>query len=308
MQNSSPISVHDRLSPDSMDFCSLVALTRARAGGPLKSVGFEFFDESSEDMSQLTFAMLDSRAMGLAASLQQRIEPGDRVMLLFYPGLDYIAAFFACLYAGAVAVPTYPPRPRQSADRIRGIIEDAEPTVILSTSELRHTLQQQVGVLPTKSLRHWLALDEMTFGAENWIEPPLSQDSVAYLQYTSGSTSAPKGVVLTHANLLHNLGLIYSHFGHSPQSRGVIWLPPFHDMGLIGGILQPVYGGFPVTLMSPHSFIQRPLLWLDLISKKRGTTSGGPNFAYDLCARRATTEQLRDLDLSSWDVAFCGAE
>lgn len=136
----------------------------------------------------------------------------------------------------------------------------------------------------------------------------MSGDTLAFLQYTSGSTGTPKGVMLTHSNLLHNSALIHRCFEHTPHSQGVIWLPPYHDMGLIGGILQPLYGGFPVTLMSPLVFLQRPFVWLQTISQTRATTSGVPNFAYDFCVRKITPEQRAILDLSSWEVAFCGAE
>lgn len=144
--------------------------------------------------------------------------------------------------------------------------------------------------------------------AQKWLEPNINEETLAFLQYTSGSTATPKGVIITHQNLLHNSSLIHQCFGHSAQSKGVIWLPPYHDMGLIGGILQPLYGGFPVILMSPLMFLQSPVRWLQAISRYQGTTSGGPNFAYDLCVRKIKPEQIQTLDLSSWEVAFNGAE
>ncbi|RKG64333.1 AMP-binding protein, partial [Corallococcus terminator] len=156
---------------------------------------------------------------------------------------------------------------------------------------------------------HWMATDTLPEGGErDWRTPDVDAQSLAFLQYTSGSTGTPKGVMLTHANLLHNLGLISGAFQVRADSVGVIWLPPYHDMGLIGGILQPLAAGFPVALMSPMAFLQKPLRWLQAVSRFRGTISGGPNFAFELCARRATPEDVASLDLSSWEVAFCGAE
>ncbi|WP_153009579.1 AMP-binding protein, partial [Mastigocoleus testarum] len=150
-------------------------------------------------------------------------------------------------------------------------------------------------------------LDENNLTRE-WREPITNSHTLAVFQYTSGSTGKPKGVMLTHGNLLHNSALIHQCFGHSKDSQGVIWLPPYHDMGLIGGIIQPLYGGFPVTLMSPVDFLQKPYRWLQAISRYKATTSGGPNFAYDLCMHKITEEQRATLDLSSWEVAFNGAE
>ncbi|MCA9927204.1 MAG: AMP-binding protein, partial [Anaerolineales bacterium] len=155
----------------------------------------------------------------------------------------------------------------------------------------------------------WIATDALDAGlAEQWRSPVVNEATTAFLQYTSGSTGNPKGVILSHGNLLENSADIYRCFGHHADSQGVIWLPPYHDMGLIGGILQPLYGAFPVTLLSPLDFLKRPLRWLEAISKYRATTSGGPNFAYDLCVRKVTPAQLNTLDLSSWDLAFNGAE
>ncbi|MGZ3461580.1 MAG: AMP-binding protein, partial [Archangium sp.] len=159
-----------------------------------------------------------------------------------------------------------------------------------------------------KDLR-WVATDEVPEGAEHgWKRPEVAGDSLAFLQYTSGSTGTPKGVMLTHGNLLHNLAQIHRAFAASTDSVGVIWLPPYHDMGLIGGILEPLYGGLPVALMSPLDFLKRPLRWLEAISRFRGTHSGGPNFAFELCTRKISPEERERLDLSSWELAFCGAE
>ena len=160
---------------------------------------------------------------------------------------------------------------------------------------------------------HQRKIDELAYTIYQILEkcllkPNIHRDTLAFLQYTSGSTGNPKGVMVSHGNLLHNSALINQSFGHSPQSKGMIWLPPYHDMGLIGGVIQPLYSGFPVVLMAPVMFVQKPLRWLSAISRYKATTSGGPNFAYEACLQKITAEQRANLDLSSWEVAFCGAE
>jgi acyl-CoA synthetase (AMP-forming)/AMP-acid ligase II len=232
------------------------------------ATAFVFGDET------ITYGELHARAAGIAAGLPR----DERVVLLYPPGLDYVAALFGCWYAGAVAVPAYPPLDDGGRARLDAILRDAEPAVVLSEP------------------------------APAGDGGPVSGGGIALLQYTSGSTQAPRGVVVTHANLLANSAWIERAFGHGPESRGVIWLPPYHDMGLIGGILQPVFAGFPCVLMSPLEFVRRPLSWLRAISDHRATTSGGPNFAYELCVRRIPETARASLDLSSWTVAFNGSE
>ena len=245
----------------------------------------------------------------IAAYLQSVCSPQDRVLLLFPAGLDYITAFFGCLYAGVIAIPAYPPRPNRSLNRIHNILQNAQTNIALTTSETLQSLSRQLENTPQLEDLRWITTDTIDNNtATYWREPNLDEDSIAFLQYTSGSTAEPKGVKIAYRNLLHNLEAIHRCFRHSTQSRGVIWLPPYHDMGLIGGVLQPLFGDFPVTLMSPLMFLQNPLRWLKAISRDRATTSGGPNFAYDLCVRKFKPEQLRGLDLSSWQVAFNGAE
>ncbi|WP_460200814.1 class I SAM-dependent methyltransferase [Scytonema sp. NUACC21] len=219
-----------------------------------------------------------------------------------------MAAFFGCLYAGVVAVPAYPPRNQRNTPRIQAIVTDAQAAIALTTTEILPTVQslmteESVGLL------EWLTTDNLARGIENsWQEPIINRETLAFLQYTSGSTGTPKGVMISHGNLLHNAQTTYQFMEHSAESKFVTWLPMYHDMGLIGGILQPLYGGFPCIIMPPASFLQRPYRWLQAISQYQGTTSGGPNFAYDLCVQKITPEQKASLDLSSWNVAFNGAE
>jgi acyl-CoA synthetase (AMP-forming)/AMP-acid ligase II/acyl carrier protein len=257
----------------------------------------------------LTYGELDRRARAIAASLRPMIEPGDRVLLLYPSGLDYIAAFFGCIYAGAVAVPAYPPRLNRNLVRLQAIMADAKPSLALTTTAI---LSQVVTRFPhdqfLQSLR-WLTTDSLVEGIEsNWQEPDITGETMLFLQYTSGSTSAPKGIMLSHNNVLHNERMIQQAFQQTEQSIILGWLPLYHDMGLIGNVIQTLYVGASGILMSPMAFLQRPFRWLKSITRYRATTSGGPNFAYDLCVRKITAEQKAELDLSSWSVAFNGSE
>jgi acyl-CoA synthetase (AMP-forming)/AMP-acid ligase II len=234
------------------------------------------------------------------------------VLLLHPPGLEYVAALCGCLYAGAIAVPAYPPDPmrlQRTLPRLQALIADAGATIALTTAAIRDMAFAIAEHAPELAGLRWVASDTVDDSlASTWRAPAVGRGRLALLQYTSGSTGTPRGVMLSHGNLLHNAWLIYHRFGHEPESRGVIWLPPYHDMGLIGGVLQPLCGGFPVTLMSPLHFLERPLRWLRAIGRYRATTSGGPNFAYDLCVRKISPEERETLDLRSWSLAFNGAE
>jgi len=289
-----------------------VNVIRNRAQHRPERVLYTFLVDGDARESRLTYRELDQRARAIAGKLQQHLLPGDRVLLLYPPGLNYIAAFFGCLCASVVAVPACPPHPARlelTVPRLRSIVADVRPRMVLTTVSglgLAEALVRNAGEL---SSLQWLATDSLDLElAEEWRDPEVSADSIALVQYTSGSTATPKGVVLTHGNLLHNSGILHDTLGHSPETVGMIWLPPYHDMGLIGGILQPLYVGFPVIVMSPLHFLQRPLRWLTALSRYRATTSGGPNFAYELCVRRTTAEQRAALDLRSWDVAVVAAE
>src|SRR5215213_3024339 len=288
---------------------TLVELLRRRALEQPDQVGYTFLTDGELESVALTYAQLDQKARSIAAWLQQIISPGDRVLLLYPPELEYVAAFFGCLYAGAVAVPAYPPRPNRSLLRLQTIVADAGATVAITTAPILSRVVPLFAKNPYLEPLRWLTTDSLESSAENeWIESAVTSDTIAFLQYTSGSTGAPKGVILTHGNLLHNAKVVYHMCKHGPNERYLSWLPTFHDMGFMAGILQPLYGGFPVVSMSPTAFLQRPLRWLEAITRHKATTSGGPNFAYDLCVRKITAEQRATLDLSSWSVAFNGAE
>ncbi len=288
---------------------TFVDLLRYRAVHQPEQIAYTFLVDGETEAVSLTYQELDCKARAIAVHLQSFCPVGERALLLYPPGLEYIAAFFGCLYAGVVAVPAYPPRPNRSMYRLQGILADAQAKAALTTKSILANLERRFAQAPELKTLQWLATDNIADNlAGQWQELTLSGSILAFLQYTSGSTAAPKGVMITHSNLLHNSSSIHRAFQHSSNSSVVSWLPMYHDMGLIGGVLQPLYGGFPVTLMSPLIFLQRPIRWLQAISKYRATSSGGPNFAYDLCVRKIQPEHLTTLDLSSWNVAFNGAE
>lgn len=291
------------------DFSTLVELLSYRAKNQPEQKAYTFLPSTETEAESLTYEELHLQAQAIAASLQSLSFVGERALLLYQPGLDFIAAFFGCLYAGVIAVPAYPPRRNQNLSRLQAMTADAQAKVVLTSTALVENLK----ACSNKGLElgelHWLATDDLSNDLANaWQQPEISSESLAFIQYTSGSTGNPKGVMVSHGNLIHNLALIYKFFEHKPDSQGLIWLPPYHDMGLIGGVLQPLYGGCSVTLMAAVDFLQKPFRWLQAISQYRSTTSGGPNFAYDLCVHKITSEQRASLDLSSWEVAFTGAE
>ncbi|BAB74377.1 AMP-binding protein [Anabaena sp. FACHB-709] len=285
---------------------TLVDVLRAWTQQKGDAVGFAFWQDDKQ--VHLTYTELDHKARAIAVHLQAMRWQGERVLLMYPPGLELIAALMGCFYAGLVAVPVYPPRPNNNITRLLSIGEDAQAKGILTKVSLENSLKQVSKNTAFEALPK-VATDSIILSVgEAWQNPQLTADSLALLQYTSGSTGTPKGVMLSHGNLLHNLGQIYQRFGHSANTHVVSWLPPYHDMGLIGGILQPLYGGFPVTLMSPVAFLQKPLRWLQAISQTQATTSGAPNFAYEMCVRNIRLDECLDLDLSSWELAFTGAE
>ncbi|MFN3429728.1 MAG: fatty acyl-AMP ligase, partial [Candidatus Sericytochromatia bacterium] len=289
---------------------TFVGLLRGHAAARPDDRALTFLAISSRGTdTPMSYAELDRRARAIAATLQARSQPGDRAVLLFQPGLDYVTAFFGCLYAGVIAVPAYPPQGHRQLPRLEAIVADATPSLALTTSETLRRGGSAFEALGREAGLGFLAIDTIPDdAASDWRQLPAGSDDVAFLQYTSGSTGTPKGAMMRHGNLMHNSAAIHRAFGHGPGSVSLLWVPPYHDMGLIGGILQPLYGGFPGVLMSPLAFFKHPLGWLQAIDRLGATTSGGPNFAYELCARRARPEDLEGLDLSRWTLAFNGAE
>jgi natural product biosynthesis luciferase-like monooxygenase protein len=291
-----------------LNVATLVDLLRCRANQEPHKTAYVFLADGETEAGSLTYQELDRRSQAIASQLQSLDTAGSGALLLYPPGLEFITAFFGCLYAGVVPVPAYPPAPNHSLLRLQAILADAQATIALTTTAILSNLKRSVREFPLEVL-HCLATDRMqSNGAAEWQPPEIDSNTLAFLQYTSGSTGTPKGVMVSHGNLLHNQRLIQQGFQHNKQTIFVGWLPLYHDMGLVGNVLQPLYLGIPCILMAPAAFLQRPLRWLQAISRYKATTSGGPNFAYDLCVRKITPEQRSHLDLSSWEVAFNGAE
>jgi acyl-CoA synthetase (AMP-forming)/AMP-acid ligase II len=297
-------------SPPPDEWASLVELGRARAAGLGDRPLYTFYpDRAGAAPAELSYAGLDLRARAIGAALQHQGAAGQRALLLYPPGLEFVAAFFGCLYGGVVAVPAYPPRSARNLPRLLEIARDARPAIALTTAELKAAIGGLATQVPELAALRLLATDEVPVEeAAAWRDPGAAGSTLAFLQYTSGSTAAPKGVMVSHGNLLHNEEMIRQAFGQSAESVIVGWLPLYHDMGLIGNVLQPLFLGARCLLMSPIAFLQSPKRWLAAISRHRATTSGGPNFAYDLCVRKIAPADREDLDLSSWDLAFNGAE
>ena len=292
---------------------SLVDILISRAENQPDKLSYRFLRDGEYDEVCITYKELDQRARSIGARLQTCTKPGDRALLLFPAGLDFIAAYFGCLYSGVIAIPTYPPHParlEKSLSIIFRIASDAQPATALMTSALFNAIISHNEFSAGFCNIRLLVTDETDLEdwTEKWRQNRIGVDDIAFLQYSSGSTASPKGIMVSHNNLLHNLGTIENAMGLTGKSVGVFWLPPYHDMGLIGGILQALYTGYPATLMSHLMFLQRPIRWLQTISRFHATTSGAPNFAYDLCVGKIKTDQREQLDLSSWELAFNGAE
>ncbi|OJH42517.1 fatty acyl-AMP ligase [Cystobacter ferrugineus] len=272
---------------------------------------YRFVEDGERVVASLTSGELLNRVRGIARQLVEAQLVGERALLLYPPGLEFLVGFAACVYAGVVAVPVYPPDParlERALPLLLGIIRDASPRAILGDSMTLELARMLTSEIEDAGKKVWLATDTVAEAPDAMRVRPPTEESLAFLQYTSGSTGAPKGVALSHGNLLHNLSVIQARFEHTRQSQGVIWLPSYHDMGLIGGILQPLYAGFPVVLMSPFDFLKKPINWLRAITRFRATTSGGPAFSFDLCTRGVPDSELGTLDLSSWSVAFVGSD
>ncbi len=284
------------------DADTIVDVVRRRAERTPAQSALLFLEDGERASSHYSYRELWSRAAQLARAL----EPlrGERVILLYEAGLEYVAAFLACLASGAVAVPSYPPAGRRTIGRFSSIVLDCAPKAVLTTSAFARELRKH-GAFPD-----WIAIvasDELDAAAQDVTFRGRDSDLVM-LQYTSGSTGSPKGIQLSHRNLMANCEAVYQWLGPNEERRGCIWLPPFHDMGLLGGVLQPLYAGFPLVFMSPLHFVQRPARWLEAIDRYRITLSGAPDFAYQSCVDRVPEAERAKLDLSCWRETFCGAE
>lgn len=296
------------IGPDSSaKFSTLINLLRYWAEHQPDRTAYRFLSNGEED--QLTFAQLDAEARTVAARLQADGATGERILLLYPQGLRYVASFFGCLYAGAIAVPVYPPHPSRVPLRLQSVAADSQATIALMTGKVLARLKPLIdGQQELRHLRCLTTEDLDSRLALEWRDPQIDSSDTAFLQYTSGSTASPKGVIVSHANLMHNEEMLRTAWEHTEEMDIVSWLPIYHDMGLIGCVLQTLYLGSTCFLMAPSAFLQRPYQWLQAISESQAHTSGAPNFAYDLCVSKISEAQKATLDLSHWQVAFSGAE
>jgi acyl transferase domain-containing protein/acyl-CoA synthetase (AMP-forming)/AMP-acid ligase II/acyl carrier protein len=290
------------------DIRTLVALLRWRAQVHPERTAYIFLDRGVES-GRLTFGALFEQASAVAVRLRSLGLEGKRALRLYPSGQDYVVAFWGCLLAGVVAVPAYPPHNQRTLKRLLAIIKDAEAGAVLTSSSLLLLLRARLLTSPSLWALKWQATDKVPASlAAKWEAPAVGAEAIAFLQYTSGSTSTPKGVQVTHDNLMHNAGMIESAFELTPESVAVCWVPLYHDLGLIGHMLQAAYTGFPCVIMSPLDFLADPALWLEAISRYKGTHGGAPNFAFDLCVRKTSPERRSALDLSHWVLASNCAE
>ncbi len=290
-------------------FATLVDALQHRAYHQPERRAFAFLEDGETESAHFTYAELDQKARTIGAMLQELNAAGERVLLLYPPGLEYVAAFFGCLYAGAIAVPIYPPRPNRTPERLREVAIDARASVALTSTAILSRLRTSFPDEPALAAMRWLDTESLSPElAQAWRPPELQSGDLAFFQYTSGSTSQPKGVMVSHGNLLDNARMMREAFELTDESTYICWLPLYHDMGLIGCVIVPVCVGVPSILMSPLAFLQKPFRWLQAITRYRGYVSSAPNFAYDLCVRKVTPEEKARLDLSSWRLASNGAE
>jgi amino acid adenylation domain-containing protein len=287
----------------------VVGALRERASQFPNKTALRFLGDRDDDVLSLNFAQVDRGARAVAAHLQALGATGERALVLHPPGPAYSEALLGCFYAGVIAVPAYPPRFNRSVERLRDIVIDADAKFALTTASALEKIARNKDGEPRLAALQWIATDLIDPAqAELWRPLPADENAVAFLQYTSGSTGAPKGVVLSHRNLLANMVAITEAMQVTEADSGVSWLPPYHDMGLIGTLLLPLCIGCEVTLLTPAAFLQRPMRWLQAMSDYRATITAAPNFAFELCLRRISAEQIATLNLRAWRVALCGAE
>lgn len=269
---------------------------------------YHYIESEEKAPITLTFKQLDEEAQTIAYEILKYAKPGDRVLMLYRPGLAFISAFLACLYTGTIAVSVYPPRPGESIDRLQKIIEDSGTMMILMGNKILPIAQKLFSNIPSIVSLPFIETEKIKEQENNLsLGQFVNKENVAFLQYTSGSTGSPKGVMVTHGNIMSNMKILHEVIG-DVNTRGASWLPHFHDMGLIGGILLPLYLGKETILMSPSYFLQKPLRWFEVISTYGVNVMTGPNFAYELAVNMVKSEDLQGLDLSSVTIALTGAE
>lgn len=270
---------------------------------------FTFLANGEVESANISFGDLHRTALRLGALLRSQISGSGPTLLMYPPGLDFVGAFFGCIYAGVIPVISIPPRPNQTLERLRAVAADSGAKCVLTTQRIRDGVADADRMSSNGRALPWIATDELPAEEHpQWRRSAIGMDSVAYLQYTSGSTTEPRGVITSHRNLCHNLTNIDRGWLHSEDSVMTSWLPVFHDMGLVYGVLMPVFIGFRCCMMAPAAFVQRPVRWLQAISRYGGTHSAAPDFAYELCVNQIGENDLGGLDLRSWRVALNGAE
>ena len=297
------------LAHPSTAFRSINEILRSRAEATPDHLLCTYLSDGEHEAEALTAAELDRRARQLAAYLQSQNLAGQRLLLAYPTGVEFVVGFFGCLYAGAIAVPAYPPHGKRYDARLDAIVRDAGVEWVLTTGKIADESKATVSGIGSLRNLSWLATDQpLAASADDWQPPKLAPEDLAYLQYTSGSAGIPKGVMVSHDNIIQNSKNIQSTCIVSSEPCSVTWLPNFHDMGLLDGIIQPIYSGYPCYLMAPQAFIGRPVRWLQAISRYRATHSGGPDFGYRLCVDRVSPQDRDALDLSCWVNAYNGAE
>ncbi|MCB5294959.1 MAG: AMP-binding protein [Candidatus Cloacimonetes bacterium] len=300
--------LNDSITTEDTYLHTLPEILSHRAKETPDEVAYTFLPEGEAAEISITYASLDRAAIALAAQLRLIADRGERALMFFPPGLEFIKALFGCFYAGIIAVPAYPPRKNRSLERIKVLVEDAGCTLVLSTAAITHSARISFAGMDALKQLPWINVDEVheTETGAN-LELPAPQD-VALLQYTSGSTGAPKGVMVTHQNFMRNAESWKNCFRLTRQSIAVTWLPCFHDLGLNDGILVPMYVGYRLIVMPPVAFLQQPVRWLKAITIYSATHTGGPNFAFDHCVDGITAADRAGLDLSSLHSFYCGSE
>ncbi len=295
----------------------MAAILRWRAVAMPDEVALRFLKNGEDDIVELTYRQLDFRATRLAHQLKRQLMPGARVLLVLDPGLNYVTALFAIFKAGATAVPSFPPVGTRAISRFANICNDCNAQLVIAEGSLQASVNRLNASLSAEgNFPEWLFVGSDFFETQDAQQIPAhtnddernGEQFPALLQYTSGSTGNPKGVILSAANLISNSRVLDIRLGSAEKHIGFTWLPPYHDMGLMGALLLSVYSGFTLVMMTPAHFVQRPLRWLKGLSTHQVTTSVAPNFALDLCVDTITDEEIAELDLSRLRMLFCGAE
>ncbi len=287
---------------------NLIELLEKRANERPSKPVYIFLEDGVREKQRITFKELSDNAKTIASVLQAKGNKGDRVLLIFPNGVDFIVALFGVFYAGMTGVPVYAPRKNRNNSRFESVVGDCGADIIFTNQQIFRDLEKNFIDEPYLSDKEFLIFDNISKNDTKWINPGIADEDLAILQYTSGSTGTPNGVMVSHQNIIHNSEIINQGFGHNDHSMGTNWLPNFHDMGLIGALLQPVYMGFCNVIIPPGEFIRNPGNWLKAITKYKTTTAGGPNFTFEYCIDKISEEEINEIDLSSLKVLFCGAE